>query len=312
MDGSASTAEGRATIDQVRQQLEAMDAVNFARAAPPQSILPSTGFYTGVEPLQEALVRGVRGPLTLLWSAALVVLAIGVGNLAIIALARARARLNDLGTRLALGASRLDIVRQLLVEAVLIAAAGAGGALALAAWMLSAVRSTIPGIAPLQIDAAVAGVTLGLGLLAGVLIGIVSALPLYTMKLGTLLHDGMRGRTPGRSVRTTWRSLVVAQMTCSFILLMGCALLWVSLRNLLAVDPGFRTDSVITGVVSLAGPRYAADPGVRDFVSRSLDAIRQLAGAAAAGATTIVPMTSGYQSGVVIAEGYNHCRASSP
>ena len=108
---------------------------------------------------------------------------------------------------------------------------------------------------------AAAGITFALGMLAGVLVGLVSASPLYTIKLGTMLHEGLRGGTRGRAVRTTWRTLVVAQMTCSFILLMGSALLWVSVRNLLAVDPGFRTDNVISGVMSLSGPRYAADDG---------------------------------------------------
>jgi predicted permease len=294
-----------ATIEQVRDQLKALDAANLERMPPRlQSILGTTGFSTGVEPLQDALVRDVRGPLSLLWGAALAVLVIGVGNLATIALARSRARLNELGTRLALGASRFDIVRQLLVEGLLIATAGAAGALALSAWMLSAVRLALPGAAQLGIDGTAAGITFALGMFAGVLVGMVSASPLYTIKLGTMLHEGLRGGTRGRTVRTTWRTLVVAQMTCSFILLMGSALLWVSVRNLLAVDPGFRTDDVISGVMSLSGPRYAADDAARAFMTRSLESIRQLPGVAAAGATTIVPMTGSGQSGVVIAEGY--------
>jgi putative ABC transport system permease protein len=170
--------------------------------------------------------------------------------------------------------------------------------------MLSAVRLTLPGTAQLHIDAATAGITLGLGCLAGALMGAVSASPLYTMKLGTMLHDGRRNATRGRAARTTWRTLVVAQMTFSFVLLMGSALLWVSLRNLMALDPGFRTDNVTTGVTSLSGPRYAADDAARAFMSRSLDAIRQLPGVVAAGSTTIVPMTRGGQSGLVVADGY--------
>ena len=187
-----------ATIEQVRDQLKALDAANLERMPPRlQSIAGTTGFFTGVEPLQEALVRDVRGPLSLLWGAALAVLVIGVGNLATIALARSRARLNEMGTRLALGASRFDIVRQLLVEGLLIGAAGAAGALALAAWMLSAVRLALPGTAQLGIDGAAAGITFALGMLAGVLVGIVSASPLYTIKLGTMLHEGLRGGDAG-------------------------------------------------------------------------------------------------------------------
>ena len=281
-----------ATIEQVRDQLKALDAANFERT-PPQAEADRdpTGFYTGVEPLQDALVRDVRGPLYLLWGAALAVLVIGVGNLGNIALARSRARLNELGTRLAIGAGRFDVVRQLLVEGLLHRdrrRRRRAGTWPRGCCLRCRLRAQGP--AQLDIDAAAAGITLGLGLLAGVLVGLVSASPLYTMSLGTMLHEGSRSGTRGRAVRATWRTLVVAQMTCSFMLLMGSALLWVSLRNLLAVDPGFRTENVISGAISLSGPRYADDDAARAFMSRSLESIRQLPGVAAAGATTIVPL----------------------
>ncbi len=214
-----------ATIEQVRDQLRALDSVNFERTPPNlKKVVVSTGYYTGVEPLQEALVRGVRGPLYLLWGAALGVLVIGVGNLGNIALARSRARLSEMGTRLAIGAARFDVVRQLLVEGFLIASIGAAGGLAFGAWLLSALRIRASGPAELHIDAAVVGITLGLGLLAGLLIGLVSASPLYTMNLGTMLDQGSRSGTQGRALRVTRRTLVVAQMACSFLLLMGSAL----------------------------------------------------------------------------------------
>ena len=110
------------------------------------------------------------------------------------------------------------------------------------------------------------------------------------MKLGTMLHDRHAQRHGGRAVRATRRTLVVAQMACSFLLLVGAGLLWVSVRNLLSVDPGFTTDNVITGSVSLPRPRYATDDDARALVNRSLDSIRRLPGVAAAGATTIVPL----------------------
>jgi putative ABC transport system permease protein len=293
-----------ATIEQVQDQLKALDAVNAERTpAQLRPLLKSTGFYTSVEPLQDLLVRDVRGPLYLLWGAALAVLVIGVGNLCNIALARSRARLNELGTRLAIGAGRLDLVRQLIVEGGLIALGGAAGGLALGAWMLSALRMRALSPVQLQIDIAVVGITLGLGVLAGVLIGLVSASPLYTMRLESMLHEGTRSGTGGRAVRVTRRTLVVAQMACSFMLLMGSALLWVSLRNLLAVDPGFTVERVITGTITLPDTRYAANEA-RAFLNRSLESIRQLPGVAAAGATTIVPLGSSAQTGIIFAEGY--------
>jgi predicted permease len=294
-----------ATIEQVRDQLKAVDAANFARMpARLQSIVVQTGFYTGVEPLQDALVRDVIGPLRILWAAAIAVLVIGIGNLATIALARSRGRVGELGTRLALGARRLDIVRQLLVESVLIAAGGAAAGLAVGAWLLSLVRLTQSGLADLQIDGWAIAITCAFSICAGVLMTLASASPVYSTKLGMMVHHDVRGGTRSRAVRATWRSLIVAQMTCSFMLLMGSSLLWISLRNLLAVDPGFRTENVLTGVVSLPASRYVDDDAARMFLNRSLESIRRLPGIAAAGATTIVPMTGGYQSAVVVAEGY--------
>jgi putative ABC transport system permease protein len=294
-----------ATIEQARDQLKALDAMNFERTPSRlKSILVTTGFYTGVEPLQDVLVRDVRGPLYLLWAAALAVLAIGVGNLGSLALARSRARLNELGTRLAIGASRFDIVRQLLAEGLLVALGGAAGGLGLGAWLLSAMRSRGLGAGPLHIDGAVAGVTFALAAIAGIVIGLASASPLYTTRLEGMLREGSRSGTRGRTLRATRRALIVAQMACSFMLLTGSALLWVSIRNLLAVDPGFRTENVLAGAISLPAPRYAADDDARTFLNRSLEAIRRLPGVAAAGATTIVPLGRISQTGLIIAEGY--------
>jgi predicted permease len=93
-------------------------------------------------------------------------------------------------------------------------------------------------------------------------------------------------------------------MACSFMLLVGAGLLWVSVRNLLNVNYGFAIDNVITAGVSLPQPRYAADETARSLVSRSLDSIRTLPGVVAAGATTVVPLRGFFQTGIVVAEGY--------
>ena len=236
------------TIEQVREQLKALDTINAERI-PPQvrPLLESTGFYTGVEPLRDAFVRDLQRPLSLLWGAAFAILIIGVGNLANIAMARSRGRLHELGTRLAIGAEWSDVFRQMLVESLLIATGGAAGGLALGAWMLSVLRARDLSWSQLQIDPAVAGITLGLAAVAGLLIGIVSASPLYTTRIGTMLHERTRSATPAGAARATRRAVVIVQMACSFILVMGAAVLGVSLRNLLAVDPGFRTEHVLTG-----------------------------------------------------------------
>jgi len=297
-----------ATLEQARAQLKALDAVNLERL-PPQlrQLLVNAGFYTSAEPLQDAVVRDLKTPLFLLWAAAVAVLVIGAANLANLALVRSRLRLGEIGTRLAIGAGRLDVVRQLLVEGLLVSLAGATAGLLLAARIVAALRTTdltaVRDLASVHIDTSVIAVTLGLGMLVGIAVGLTSSLPLF-MPLPAILNEQGRTRTRGRRARVSRRTLVVAQMACSFVLLAGSGLLWVSVRNLLTVDLGFRTGDVLTGVVSLPREQYASDDAARAFVRESLDAIRRLPSVAAAGATTIVPLRGNSQTGIILAEGY--------
>jgi predicted permease len=295
-----------ATIEQVRTQLKALDALNLERTTPKlKPILINTGFFTSVEPLADVVVRDLQGPLSMLWAASIVVLVIGLGNLGNLAFARSRTRLSELGTRLAIGAGRFDVIRQQLVEGVIIGGVGAGAALAVGVGILSALRRralvTNPAV---EIDLIVVGITIALGIVAGVIVGLGSASPLFTMRLSSILHDGTRSRTGGRAVRATRRTLVIAQMACSFMLLVGAGLLWVSVWNLLNVNYGFTIDNVITAGVNLPQPRYAADEDARSLVTRSLDSIRRVPGVVSAGVTTVVPLRGFYQSGIIIAEGY--------
>ena len=292
-----------ATIAQVQAQLERLDAANRERLSPElKAMLDNIGFFTGVEPLRDELIRDVRRPLLVLWVAAFSVLVIGIANLANIAMARSRTRLNELGTRLAIGGAKADVVRQLLVEGLLIGLAGAAGALPLGAWILSLLRTRALGWSQLHLDPAVVATTVGLAVLAGMLIGLVSATPLFTMRIGMMLREGSRTGTAARTARTTRHIVVVGQMGGSFILIMGAALLWMSLRNVLAVDPGFRTANVLTAMISVP-TRYDADDA-RAFVNRSLEAFRRVPGVAAAGGTTVVPLTGAGDTGPIIAEGY--------
>jgi putative ABC transport system permease protein len=297
-----------ASIEQVRDQLKAIDAANLDRFPQLKPLLTSLGFYTSAEPLQDALVRNVKGPLTMLWVAALGVLAIGVANVGHLAFARSRLRLHEFATRLAVGAKRGDIVRQHLVEAWLVASAGIAAGVAVGVWINAAMQSSR--IAALQnaptdsLDAIVILATSGLGVLVATFIGLISALPVLTMPLGRMIKEEARGARAGGAARTVRRMLVVAQVACSFVLLVGAGLLWVSVRTLLATDLGFRTDNVVTGSVSLPRQRYSSDDDARAFVGRSLQEIRRLPGVVAAGASTIVPLSGSYSSGPLMAEGY--------
>lgn len=305
-----------ATIAQVQEQLKALDAANRERFPQMAALLASTGHYTSVSPLGDVLIRGVKTPLLLVWGAALTVLFVGVINLGHLALARSRIRLHELGTRLAIGARTSDIVRQLLVEGWLIAAAGTGLALIAGRWLARLVSTarpaglSVPSAATLDAEAIL--IIVALGVLVGALIGIISALPLFTTGLGAMLKEAARSGLRGRTSRTARRALIVAQMACSFVLLVGAAVLWMSVRALLASDIGVRIDNVISGSISLPRQRYSSDDDARAFVNRSLEAMRRLPGVAAAGASTIMPLSNFFSSGPINAEGYIPKRGEPP
>jgi len=294
-----------ATIDQARAQLSALDRVSVERLLQMKPLLLNAGFYTSIDPLQDIIVRDVRGPLTLLWAAALVVLVVGISNVASLAVARSRARLSELGTRLALGARRLDILRQFVVEGLLVAAGAMVAGLLLGFWLLSAFPASIlAGRETPPIDTFVIAATAAAALLAGIVIASAGAYPLLTLTPGMLLQHSDRTGTGGRASRVTRRTLVVAQMACAFILLVGAGLLWISLRNLLSLDTGVRIEGVITAGMSLSGQRYTTADDTRSFVARSLETMRRLPGVTAVGVTNAVPFSGNYQSGIIVAEGY--------
>jgi predicted permease len=305
-----------ASIAQVEEQLKALDAANRSRFPQMAPLLVSTGHYTSVDPLGEVLTRSVKTPLTLVWGAALAMLFVGVINLGHLALARSRVRLHELGTRLAIGARTSDILRQLLVEGWIIAGAGTGLALFASRWIARLVSVARPVGLPVpsnaSLDANAILVIVVLGVLVGTLIGVISALPLFTTRLGAMLRQDTRSGLRGRASRTARRTLIVAQMACSFVLLVGAAVLWASVRSLLASDLGVRLDHVITGSISLPRQRYSSDDDARAFMNRSLETIRRLPGVAAAGASTIMPISNYFSSGPINAEGYIPKRGEAP
>ena len=293
-----------ATIEQARAELAALDQLNIDRLPQLKPLLLNAGYYTSINPLQDFVVRDVRGPLTLLWVAAFVVLAVGVANVASLAVARSRARLSEFGTRLALGARRLDILRQFIVEGLLVSAAGMSAGLLLALWLRSLPATILIGRDTPPIDALVVAASAAAAVLAGLVIASVSAFSLVTLAPGALMQQGAHTGTRSRASRATRRTLVIAQMACAFVLLVGAGLLWISLRNLLALDTGLRSEGVVTANMSLPATRYATADDARGFATRSLETIRRLPGVTAAAITSAVPLSGNYQSGIIMAEGY--------
>jgi len=296
-----------ATIAQVQAQLNAVNAVNLDRLPELRSFIINSGFYTRVEPLQHMLVKDVEGALLLLWGGAAMVLLIGGLNIANLTLARWNARSKEVATRLALGASRARLSRQLIVENVLVAGTGGIAGILLATPLLRAVVAMgidrFPRAQEVRLDGAVILVGLGLAVAVGVLVGLVPTAGTLKLSLNSMLREGGRTGTSGAGTRRLREGLAGAEVALAFVLLAGAGLLLASFRHLLAVDPGFTTQGVATASTDIPQSRYRTDGDLRNLMNRALDSLRRLPGVAAAGATTTIPFGN-TEDNVIMAEGY--------
>jgi predicted permease len=297
-----------ATLEQARTQIDALNAANLERFPQYKELLVNTGFHTSVVRYPDHLVRHVKPILILLWGGASFVLLIGCLNVANLALVRARARAKEMATRLALGAPPWQLARQLVVESVLLTGVAAGAGLLIGAAALGAASAfdfqDLPYGTEIRLDTASALYALVLSLAIGIVMGLVPiATALGTSPSGVLRQEG-RSSTGGRGARTLRRTLVVAQVAFTFVLLLGAGLLLASFARVLQVDPGFVATRVTTASVSLPRSRYGDDEARRRFTDEALRRARAIPGVVAAGATDSIPFGGSYSDSVIVAEGY--------
>lgn len=297
-----------ATPEQAQAQVNAVNAANLERMPQFKEILTNAGFYTSVERLQDVMVRDVRGILYLLWGGALFVLLIGALNVINLALVRFSLRAKEIATRLALGASRSQLLRQFVTENVLLTLAGAAAGLGISAAMLRGLAlvgsDRLPRAHEIRFDALSIAVSLGIALAIGIALGCLPLLGALRSNLVAALHDSARSSTSGAAARSVRQALVVAQVGFAFVLLLGAGLLLTSFRNLLQVDPGFRSEGVLTAALTAPRARYAEEAKITALLDRSLETIRQLPGVRAVGATSSIPFGGDYSDSVIFAEGY--------
>jgi putative ABC transport system permease protein len=297
-----------ATLAQAQAQIDALNAANLDRFPQYKQLLINARFHTVVTPLQEELVSSVKATLYLMWGGALFVLLIGCVNVANLALVRSRARLKELATRLALGAGRARIAAQLMVESVLLTMLSAIAGLLVGAGILRLLGALsikdLPRGAEIRLDAVVVAATLGAAAAIGIVLGLLPIAYAVPANLTSVLREEGRGGTVGRGATMLRRALVVTQVAFAFVLLVGAGLLLASFRQLLAVDPGFAADRVLTASVSLPTSRYKDDAARRAFVAELNRRVRALPGVAAAGATDTIPFGSNHSDSVILAEGY--------
>ena len=253
------------------------------------------GFGASVLLLRDAWVGSTRPALLVLAGAVGLVLLIACANVANLLLARGEARQRELAVRVALGAGRSRIVRQLLTESLLLALAGAAVGLVLAPWGVNALLAVNPQGLPLvqrvSVDGTVLAVTLALTVATGLLFGILPALQASRSDVQVVLKESGRGASGGRRGQRTRAALVAGQVALAVIVVTGAGLLLKSFWRLQRVDPGFDTSSALAFDVTLPAVRYTSDSLVVGFFAALLDRLAALPGVDAVGAVTRMPLS---------------------
>ncbi len=245
-------------------------------------------------PEAKAVVGDMRPGLLILLGAVALVLLIACANLSNLLLARAAARSKEISVRSALGATRWMIVRQLLAESILLAAAGAVAGLALAAWgvklLIALAPADLPRITETGLNLHVLIFTAVMAIGTSVLFGLVPALQAARPQLAAVLNEGGRSRTDTVARGRLRSALVVTEMALAMVLLVGAGLLLRSLLGLGRVDPGFAKDHVITFGLDLPG-RYGQPQRVA-FYRDLLQQIRATPGVRSASAALPLPLSA--------------------
>lgn len=247
-----------------------------------------------VLPLQDELTKQARTGIYVLMGAAGFILLIVCANLANVFLSRGVARRREIAIRAAMGASRLQIVRLLLSESLLLSACGGLAGLLLMRWSISALYFLIPSAIPhhVPVDARVLAFAIFCCLATSAIFGLLPALTVSKLDLNTALKESRTAAAPRRGVFLFRTILAVAQLALSVVLLAGAGLLLRSFVSLLKVDPGFNPHNVLTAEISLA-PRDLYGP-VRqaEFFHRLLEATKQMPGVTSASVTDESPLAS--------------------
>jgi putative ABC transport system permease protein len=235
-----------------------------------------------VVPLLQDTVRNVRPALLILTGAVALVLLIACANVANLLLARAAGRTREIGIRAALGASRGAVVRQLLVESLLLALLGGVGGLLLAWWSIELLGAygprNVPRLSEVHINLGVTGFTFAVAVLSTLLFGLGPALQVSRGNLTDVLQQGAKGSTGGLRGTRVRSALVVSQISLSLLLLAGAGLLIRSFFKLQAADVGFDPTRLLAINESLSRLTYSEEQKQRSFYQQILPKLAALPG----------------------------------
>ena len=269
------------TIEQARAEMQVVDQ-NLAAQNPAESKNRSTVLY----PLHERIVGETRRSLYILFAAVSFVLLIACANFANLLLARAAERQREFVIRGALGAGRWRLMRQLLIESLLLSLAGGAAAVLLAYWgtnlLVSFKPENLPRLSEIGVDGRVLGFTLGISILTGLIFGLVPAWAASRGRAGDALKEGGRSATAGSARQRLRSTFVVVELAVALVLLVGAGLLVKTFWKLSSVEPGFNPDHLITMRVELPETRYKEVAPQTRFRKQVLAGMNSLPGVQAA------------------------------
>jgi predicted permease len=291
---SIARLKPRVTVAQASAEMSAMESGL-------RQIYPAAdrGVEADVIPLKQEIVGDARQTLLLLLGAVGLVLLIACANVANLLLARSVARTREFAIRLALGAGRARIVRQLVSESVLLSLAGGVLGLVVAKWAMSPALTAMAGALPrggkIGVNIPVLVFTFAVSMVVGILFGLVPALKGANTDLQPALKEGTRGSAGGQ--HRAQGVLVVVQMALTLVLLTGASLLFRTIHNLWQANPGFDTQHLITFKVGLSPAASRTGAATRATYQQLIGRIRQIPGVEAADLTTLVPLSQSSNAG---------------
>ena len=255
---------------------------------------PGTNRNVKLESLKHVVVGDIETPLFVLLGAVAFVLLIACANVAHMLLARSASRQKEVAIRTALGATRVRLISQMLIESALLALGGGIAGLLLAVWgvraLIGASPAIIPRVADVTIDARVLLLTLGITGATAMFFGLLPALRSARVDLAETFRDGDRGSTEGRGKHRLRSALVASEFALALVLLTGAGLMIRSVVALQRIDPGLDPHNVLTMIVSTSGTKEA-DPRLRQaFFTDALDRVRATPGVESASYINHLPI----------------------
>ena len=252
------------------------------------------GYGVNVVPLYQHTVGDIKLALWLLLGAVGLVLLIACANVANLMLARGTARHREIAVRAALGAGRGRIIAQLLTESIIIALAASLVGVVLAVWGIDLLTriapANLPRIGDVRIDGRVLAFTAIVGLATALIFGLVPALQASWLDLNHALKEGGRSESGGRRAKALRSAFVVLEIAMAIVLLVSAGLLIRSFSQLKRVDPGFRTDHILTGQLALPRTKYRDGAQVNQAYQQLIDRLRALPDVHGVSATTQILM----------------------